>query len=87
MDIRNGDRYESLEAARVAGVPDDQLVRVPAPRWQRTVTRLKFLKGSFKAVQVVERGDGLAPAAPSTKKSRAEVAAAIGAIAALAGGR
>lgn len=48
MDTRDGHIYESYEAAKSAGVPDEFLVSGTREALEELKTRIVFTKGSFK---------------------------------------
>ena len=51
MDTRDGTIYDSRELAKLAGVPDDDLVTGTREALEKLRTRLVFTKGSFKSVE------------------------------------
>lgn len=51
MDTRNGDIYASRDAARLAGVPDDDLVTGSPAALEKLRKRITFSGGSFKQAE------------------------------------
>jgi len=48
MDTRNGQIYDSYEAAKAAGVPDEFLITGSRKALDNLKPRIRFTKGSFK---------------------------------------
>jgi hypothetical protein len=61
MDTRTGDIYESRELAKLAGVPDDDLVTGSREALEKLRKRLVFTKGSFKSVESAIQADAVDP--------------------------
>lgn len=61
MDLRTGKMYETVEAARAAGVPESDIVHVVWPKaiteMRQVIPLIKFSKGSFKPIKMVETPD------------------------------
>jgi hypothetical protein len=51
MDTRDGTIYDSIDAAKRAGVPDTFLVSGTREALENLKPRIRFTKGSFKVVQ------------------------------------
>lgn len=60
MDTRDGTIYDSIELAKLAGVPDDDLVTGTRAALEKLRHKLVFTKGSFKSVDV--KADAVEPA-------------------------
>lgn len=61
MDTRDGTIYDSRELAKLAGVPDEDLVTGTREALEKLRTRLVFTKGSFKRVEVGATADAVDP--------------------------
>jgi hypothetical protein len=66
VDTRTGQIFESRELAKLAGVPDDDLVTGSREALEKLHTRLVFTKGSFKSVELSPAADAVDPGVDST---------------------
>jgi hypothetical protein len=58
MDLRNGETYESREAARQAGVPDSDIAEVRPSGVPGFVPQVRVTKGPFRGRVYVRNGAG-----------------------------